>query len=76
MDINALKADLAKYEEEILNLNKRLQAMEEEKLSLLTHGRRIEGIVAYLRGILNVSPKNASVPAEAAEASAPAPASN
>lgn len=69
MNTDALKADLAKYEAEIKDLNAKLVAWEEEKVKLITHGRRIEGIVAYLRSLLNQVPTPAPTPApEAASA--------
>jgi chromosome segregation ATPase len=69
-----LTEDLKKYEDEIAAINKRLsefdaqrRQQEEQRQELITHGRRIEGIVAYLR---------ASISAEAEPAQEDAPAEN
>lgn len=72
MNTDALKADLAKYEAEIKDLNAKLVAWEEEKVKLITHGRRIEGIVAYLRSLLNPAPAPTPAPAPAPEAASAA----
>jgi len=52
-----LAEDLKKYEAEIEEVNKRLAAVDEQRLQLITHGRRVEGIVAYLRTALSADAK-------------------
>lgn len=49
LNLEKLQADLKKYDGEIEAVNKRLVELDDSKAKLLTHGRRIEGIVAYIR---------------------------
>ena len=56
-----LAEDLKKYEVEIENVNKKLAESDEQRARLIAHGRRIEGIVAYLRATLEEKPAEAPV---------------
>lgn len=74
----ALMADLKKYEAEIENVNARLTEVEQQKANFITHGRRIEGIVAYLRQLLadelkQIADAAAAAAASVAPAAEPAP---
>jgi len=62
-----LAEDLKKYEAEIGVVNKKLGESDEQRANLIAHGRRIEGIVAYLRATLAAEDK-ASEPKESAAA--------
>ena len=56
-----LAEDLKKYEAEIVVVNKKLAESDEQRANLIAHGRRVEGIVAYLRSALA---EKAPAPAE------------
>lgn len=64
--MNKQEEDLKKYEAEIASVNKKLAEIDNQRNQLITHGRRIEGIVAYLREAL--------APAEAKSAEDAVPA--
>lgn len=64
-----LAEDLKKYEAEIAAVNKKLGESDEQRAGLIAHGRRCEGIVAYLRAALEEPAKTeAPAPEEAAAA--------
>ena len=69
-----LAEDLKKYEAEIAAVNKKLGESDEQRASLIAHGRRCEGIVAYLRSALAdeaaAAPTGPATEAPAAEAAA------
>jgi uncharacterized protein (DUF3084 family) len=58
-----LSEDLKKFEAEIENINKRLNELDEQRRKLdeqrqaiITHGRRIEGVVAYIKSTMAETP--------------------
>lgn len=59
-----LAADLKKYELEIEHVNKKLAESDEQRAGLIAHGRRIEGIVAYIRAALKDVDANQSAKEE------------
>lgn len=64
-----LEADLKKYLTEIDTVNKSLAQLDEERARLIAHGRRIEGVVAYIRGSLATA-EQPEIKRDAAEESA------
>jgi hypothetical protein len=67
--------DKKKYEGELNEINKRLQALDDEKSRLIRVGVRIEGALAYINGALAdqaEAAKKAAAPAPEAPAAAPA----
>ena len=58
-----LAEDLKKYEAEIAAVNKKLAESDEQRAGLIAHGRRCEGIVAYLRAALAEEPAKTEAPA-------------
>jgi predicted nucleotide-binding protein (sugar kinase/HSP70/actin superfamily) len=47
--MNETKSDLAKYENELAEVNKRLTEIDNQRNNIVRVGVRIEGIIAYLK---------------------------
>lgn len=66
--------DKKKYEAELAEINKRLQALDDEKARLFRVGTRIEGALAYINGALADQAAQAdAAKKDAAQDAAPAP---